>query len=855
MKKILFFLFTLLAYTHAVAQVIPDMDYYLPQDIEYNPQIPTPASVLGYKVGEWHVSHDHLVNYMRTLAAASDRISIEEYGRTHENRPLLLLTITSPQNHQNIAAIKESHKQLSDPAVAGRVATQNLPAVAWMGYSVHGNEPSGSNASLLVAYYLAAAQGAKVEEQLNNVVILFDPSINPDGLNRFASWVNTHKGKHLATDPADLEHNEAWPRGRTNHYWFDLNRDWLPLQHPESRGRIAKFQEWRPNVLTDHHEMGTNSTFFFQPGVPSRNHPLTPENTYTLTARIGEYHAKALDRIGSLYYTKEDYDDFFYGKGSTYPDINGGVGILFEQASSRGHAQDSETGVLRFPFTIRNQFTTSLSTLEATAALRQDLLAHKREFYQSALRDAAKDPVKAYVFGAPKDKARAYHLAEIIKQHKVDMYRPAKAITMGNKTYSPDDAYIVPLSQPQYRLIKAMFETRTSFTDSLFYDISAWTFPMAFNLDWDEMNARAFNASVTGARIDSLVFPQGRMVGEQSAYAYVFEWTGYYAPRALQKLFNHNLTVKVATDAFTDAQGQAFGYGSILVPVANQPLAAEAIYALMQEITRQDAIDVYAMGTGLNPQGVNLGSPALRTLTKPSVAMLVEGSISGYDAGEAWFLMDQRFDMPLTMLSVNSVNRARLDRYNTLLMVDGNYSELATFKEGLRAWVQRGGTIVAMGNASRWLAENGFTSVQFKKDTTGTNPLRPYASLGDDAGAQVIGGAIFETRLDLSHPIAYGFTRSNLPLFRSNKLFMERTRNPYASPVMYTAKPLMSGYISRQNVDKLGNTAAVAVSALGSGRIISMTDNPAFRAFWYGTDKLLMNSIFFSPIISAASAR
>ncbi len=855
MKKIVFFLFAFLAYNSLWAQGVPDMDYYLPQGVEYNPQIPTPASVLGYRVGEWHVGHDHLVTYMRTLAAASDRISIEEYGRTHENRPLLLLTITSPENHRNLAAIKESHQQLTDPSAAGRVNIQNLPAVAWMGYSVHGNEPSGSNASLLVAYYLAAAQGAQIEEQLRNVVILFDPSINPDGLNRFASWVNTHKGKHLATDPADIEHNEAWPRGRTNHYWFDLNRDWLPLQHPESRGRIAKFQEWRPNVLTDHHEMGTNSTFFFQPGVPSRNHPLTPQNTYTLTARIGEYHAKALDRIGSLYYTKEDYDDFFYGKGSTYPDINGGVGILFEQASSRGHAQESETGVLRFPFTIRNQFTTSLSTLEAVTALRQELLAHQREFYQSALREAAKDPVKAYVFGAPKDKARAYHLAEIINQHKVEMYRPAKAITMGRKTYSPDDAYIVPLNQPQYRLIKAMFETRTSFTDSLFYDISAWTFPMAFNLDWDELSGRNFSTSALGSRIDSLSFPQGRVTGEASSYAYAFEWNSYYAPRALQKLFDNNLTVKVATDAFTNAQGRTFGYGSILVPVANQPLASDAIYALMQRIAQEDAVDVFAMGTGLNPQGVNLGSPALRPLSKPAVAMLVEGGVNSYDAGEAWFLMDQRFDIPLTMLSVNTINRARLDRYNTLLMVDGNYSELASFKEGLRAWVQRGGTIVAMGNASKWLADNGFTNIQFKKDSAGTRALRPYLSQGDDTGAQVIGGAIFETRLDLTHPLAYGFSNPSLPLFRSNKLFMERARSPYANPVMYTAKPLLSGYISRENAARLSNTAAVTVSGVGSGRIISMTDNPAFRAFWYGTDKLLMNSIFFGQVISGASAR
>jgi hypothetical protein len=213
-----------------------------------------------------------------------------------------------------------------------------------------------------------------VDSLLNETVILLDPSFNPDGLNRFASWVNTHKSQTLVTDPVSRELNEAWPGGRTNHYWFDLNRDWLYVQHPESQGRIAKFHEWKPNILTDHHEMGSNSTFFFQPGVPSRINPLTPQKNRELTAKIGTFHARYLDKIGSLYFTEEDYDDFYYGKGSTFPDVNGAVGILFEQASSRGHAQETINGVLSFPFTIRNQVTTSFSTLAAARALRTELL-------------------------------------------------------------------------------------------------------------------------------------------------------------------------------------------------------------------------------------------------------------------------------------------------------------------------------------------------------------------------------------------------------------------------------------------------------------------------------------------------
>ena len=356
------------------------LDYYLPEDVTYNTAIPTPEDVLGYVPGTWHVSHDKLVSYMKVLAKASDRIHIEQQGLTYEDRPLLLLTITSPENHNRLEAIRQDHLALTETA-SERLNTNELPVVVYQGFSIHGNEPSGSNAALVAAYYLAAAQGPKINELLKHTVILFDPSLNPDGLQRFAYWANTNKSKHINTDPQDREYDEVWPGGRTNHYWFDMNRDWLPVQLPESRARIATFHKWHPNILTDHHEMGSNSSFFFQPGIPSRTHPLTPALNQELTKNIGNYHAKALDNIGSLYYTEEDYDDFYYGKGSTFPDINGSIGILFEQASSRGHAQETDNGVLTFPFTIRNQFTAALSTLDAAVGMRTELLDYQRDFY------------------------------------------------------------------------------------------------------------------------------------------------------------------------------------------------------------------------------------------------------------------------------------------------------------------------------------------------------------------------------------------------------------------------------------------------------------------------------------------
>ncbi|MEI9917181.1 MAG: M14 metallopeptidase family protein [Bacteroidota bacterium] len=488
------------------AQTQLDLSYYLPDNVKLDPSIPTPKSIIGHEVGEWHVSHDKLVDYMYALDKASDRVTLEVTGHTYEGRSLLLLTITSPKNHQNLEQIRQQHLQLSDPSKSASLDVKSMPAVFYLGCSIHGNEASGANAGLLGAYYLTAAQGPEIEKYLDNTVILFDPSFNPDGLQRFSSWVNSRKSMSISADPNDTEHNEPWPGGRTNHYWFDLNRDWMVAQLPESQARIKKFQQWKPNLLTDHHEQGTNATFFFMPGVPSRVHPLTPAKNQELTRKLGDYHAKALDQIGSLYFTQEGYDDFYYGKGSTYPDTQGAVGILFEQASSRGHAQESVNGVLRFPFTIRNHFTTMLSSLKAINELREDFLNYQRDFYKSASAEAAKDPVKAYVVGASRDKTREFHFGEMLLRQNIEFYKG-------------DAGLVVPANQPNYRLVKAMFEKRTKFEDSLFYDISSWTLPLAFGMDYQELKT----VPATSERITELRMPVGKINGDKATYAYAFE--------------------------------------------------------------------------------------------------------------------------------------------------------------------------------------------------------------------------------------------------------------------------------------------------------------------------------------------
>jgi len=846
--------FIILIANETLAQV--DLNFYLPKGVTYNSMIPTPKSVIGHEVGEWHISHDRLVSYMYAVAAASDRISIQETGRTFEARPLLLLTVTSPENHRNIQTIRAQHVLLTDPKNSGSLNVNEMPNVLYTGFSIHGNEPSGSNASLAAIYYLAAAEGPEIEKLLDEVVILFDPSFNPDGLQRFSSWVNSRRASQVISDDSnDTEHNEPWPGGRFNHFWFDLNRDWLVAQLPESQARITQFHNWKPTILTDHHEMGTNSTFFFQPGVPSRNHPLTPAKNYELTKKIGEFHAKKLDEIGSLYYAQENFDDFYYGKGSTFPDVQGAIGILFEQASSRGHAQESIHGSITFPFTIRNQFTAFLSTLEAAQNMRIELLNYQREFFRTNVAEATKDPIKGYVFGSNKDRYKSYHLAEIIARHDIEVNRLSNTQTINGKRYEVDGSYFVTLNQKQYRLIKSMFEKRTKFEDSLFYDISSWTLPIAFDLEFDEL--KAIPSGFIGEKFDINKKPIGQLLGDAGSYAFVFETFGYYAPRAIYRLLDSDVKLKVADTDFFHSNGKKFSAGSILIAMGINEGKETQINELISEIASNDGIDVYGFNTGLDYIGASLGSPSFSMLRNPKIAMLVGEGVTAIDAGEIWHLLDTRFQIPVSLVPIDVVNRLdNFNKYNTLIMASGSYQTLTdATKEKLKLWTQSGGVIIGMRGALSWLNKSGLGKFEMKTTEPVNSDNKPYRNLENTFGSQEINGAIFQLTADLSNPLFYGYERAAIPIFKSGNLFMEPSKNQFANPAVFTSSPLISGYISSTNLEKLKNCSMAGTNAIGQGRVIGFTENLAFRAFWFGSNKMLMNSIFYGHTINQRASR
>ena len=836
MKKLYFLIAFLTICSTAIAQTI-DASYYLPKNHSYNKEIPTPESILGFTVGEWHVSHDKLSEYIRALAKASDRISIENRGSTYEGRPLFLLTITSPKNHQNLEFIKEQHTLLSEPE-SKNLNINDMPAVVYQGFSIHGNEASGANAGLMVTYHLAASLDPTVEELLNDVVILFDPSFNPDGLQRFSQWVNTHKSNTLNPDPNDREFNESWPRGRTNHYWFDMNRDWLPVQLPESKARIKSFSEWLPNILTDHHEMGTNATFFFQPGIQSRVNPLTPQMNQILTKEIGEFHAEALNEIGSLYYTEESFDDFYYGKGSTYPDVNGSIGILFEQASSRGHIQESDHGLLTFPFTIRNQFKTALSTLKAAKNMRVKLLNYQRKFYADALKESNQSKYKSIVFGNEKDPATSYRLAEILKRHKIKIHKLKKDTQIKGEKYAENASYVVPLNQKKNKLIHAMFDTQTKFQDSLFYDISAWTFPLAFNLNY------SFEKSETLAGEEIKELSQGEPADiKKSSYAYLLESNGYYTPKFIYKLLDAGVRIKVGLKPFS-IDGNFYDYGSIMIPVAIQDINSGELYNLINDYSSGLMLDIKSVETGLT-EGIDLGSNNFKSLQKPKVALLVGDGVRSYDAGEIWHLMDIQYQIPVTKIDVRQLNRIDLSRYTHFIIPSYTGSLLNANKNKIESWIKTGGTLVAYRDAIKWTNKVELTSVKlklFKQEAEEIN----FDQRSNFRGAQNIGGAIFNSNIDRSHPINFGIEQNNLPLFRNSRIFIDADKQSYNNPLIYSQNPLLSGYISKEQLNLLKGSVPFKYIRKGRGNIILLTDNTNFRAFWYGTNKLFANTLFYS---------
>jgi hypothetical protein len=825
---------------------------YAVEGVTYAAGVPKPEAVLGHRVGTRHSRPDQLVEYFRAVAAASDRVVVREHGRSFEGRPLIHAIVTSPANQARLEAIRQANLRLSDAAeTVSDAELAELPVVVYQGFSVHGDEASGSEAALVYLYHLAAGQGAPVESLLERAVFIVDPSLNPDGRARFVDWVNGNRGGAPTADPQDREHEQPWPQGRTNHYLFDLNRDWLAAQLPETQGRLALYHGWRPQLLTDHHEMGSDATFFFQPGIPSRNNPLTPQRVYDLTGEIARYHARRLDQLGSLYFRHETFDDYYYGKGSSYPDLNGGVGILFEQAGAEALLRETRHGVLSYAFTVRNHLATALSTAEAAAALRERLLRNQRDFYREAAGVAQANGVKGWVIGLDGDRTRAQALAELLRRHRIRVHALARDWSGSGQAFRAGEAYVVPLAQPQARLLKSMMEGVATFGDVLFYDVSTWTLPYAFGVRYAALTVEP--AGLLGDELAEAGADGGRLVGdgETPAYAYVLEWDRYFAPRALRRVLEAGVRPLVTTRPLTleGSEGRhTLGRGAIVIPARARDAEGgprpEEVRALVKQAVAQDHVVVHAVQTGLAVDGPDLGSPSSPVLKLPRVAILSGAGTSANDVGTVWHLLSERFGLSVTLLDRERLGSADLSRYDTLV-VAGRCEGLDAGR--LKAWVEAGGLLIATEEAARWAVEKQLVPEKLRE------LKRPEAGLAWDEvqrtrGAQLISGSIFEARLDTSHPLAFGLGE-HVALFRTHNRFFEPSEAPAANVGLYTDAPLLSGYVSKENLAAIAGSAAILARRVEKGRVVLFADDPAFRGFWWGSSRLLLNAVFFGRVL------
>ena len=825
---------------HTASAALPG----LPDSIEDSADTPAAAEMLGFEPGARHPYHHELLGYYRELAAQSDRVRIETIGKSHGGRDQILLYFANAERIGEIEDIRADRQRASREG--------DGPPVVWLGYSVHGNEASGASAAAIMAWYLAYSNDEQVMGWLEDTVIVMEPVINPDGLERFAHWVNMHRGRNPSADPNDREHAEGWPNGRTSYYWFDLNRDWMPLTHPVSRQRVAHYHQWRPHVVTDVHEMGHRSSYFFQPGVPERNNPATPERVYELTAKIAEYHGAILDEAGEPYYRRESFDDYYLGKGSTYPDLTGGIGILFEQGSARGHRMETPFGERTFADAIANQVRTSISTLNASDDLAEELIAHQTDFFTEALETAGNG---GWLLGDDDDPVRARRLLRTLLGHGIEIRRLGSAVTIDGGEFDPGHAWAIPAAQDQYRFIEALFATPTDLPMETFYDVSAWPLQHAFDLPL----TRTQRLPDTGEALTAEALPEAPANAiDATSTVWAIDWAQHAAPAVTAGLLAKGYRVQASEDSMVLITGtgpREFGRGTITVHAGIQPNHLPPVHETLQSLAGQHDVTVFNVETGLARSGNDLGSPSNPVLDAPNPLLLTGDAVSAYGAGYVWHWFDTTLDQPVTRIDADALP-SDLGEYTHVILPPGRWGRLGDdFGESLTAFVRQGGQLIALGRSAEWVESldldwsfEGQETADEEEEAQAAEPA-PYADYEQDRARKLIGGSALAMVLDSTHPLGYGYYEDRVTVFRQGAHLLQASDNRYATPGRYAEQPLVAGYLSEEVSEKLAGTPALAADRFGDGLVVRIADDYLFRGYWAGTERLFANALLFGQLV------
>ncbi|PHN03716.1 peptidase M14 [Flavilitoribacter nigricans DSM 23189 = NBRC 102662] len=844
-------------------------------DITYDASIPTPESFLGYELGDQFTLYANAVAYFRALAAASDRIAINQYGATYEGKPLINLVVTAPANHDRMDAILEDHYKLMD--TDGMSTSQvddmveEMPVFTSFSYNIHGNEASSTEAAMQVAYRLAAGQDQEIAEVLEQSVIIMFVCINPDGRDRYTYWYNSMVRSQVGLEPRDLEHYAPWPNGRTNHYWFDLNRDWVWGVHPESRGQVAEYRKWMPQVHVDYHEQGYNSNYFTTPGTTPRN-LLLPDDYEPYADYFGRANIEQFNKHRINYFTRDAFDFFYPGYGSSYPSVMGAIGMLTEQGGiGAGRAIETNDGyVLLLRQRVFDHYITSLATIKASAARRQELLKYSVNAWNSG---SSKSRVKTYILPAEQGGYLEDVLA-IFQRQGIAVERATADFSVsamdyrtgrtGRQDFKAGDL-LVSADQPLHLLVHAIMEPALEIEDSVMYDMATWSAPLAYNLDAysSELAVNVASEPLTAADAAE------NITKADANYAYVIDWSQRRAPAALAALWEKGYRVRSATEGFTDDEGREFPAGTLVILRGRNLEKADEIVADMRALAGDQQIEIVGYDTGRMQEGYDLASSRNRPIQQPRVALMVEPPFDTYTAGQIYFLFDWETKLPVQRIRTSVLQQtavpkfgqryglADLNDYDVLILPGGGNSLKEVFgKEEinqLKTWIRSGGVVVATEDAVDFFTAKASKITDVKmaeapKDSSETALYLPYKERQDYYGKKRIPGSALRANIDISHPLAFGLKPELYSLKFGVDALKPSTGLQTVGYYHRAAEDLLAaGYATEENLKHLAGNTFAGVMSVGQGKVVFLTDNTQYRMFWRGPSRMMQNAVMILP--------
>ena len=803
----------------------------------------SPSEFLNYNLGSKFTPYFKIIDYFKYAAQTNPgKLQLQQYGETYEGRPLMLAVISSPENMSKIEEIRKNNLRLTG-LLNDKFGTTDGPAVVWLSYNVHGNEASSSEVAMKMIYTLLSKVDNRTSEWLKNTIVIIDPCLNPDGRERYVSWYNRTVGKNANADIQAAEHNEPWPRGRTNHYYFDLNRDWAWQSQKETKERIEIYNQWMPEVHVDFHEQYYNNPYYFAPAAEPMHEGITPFQK-SFQEEIGKNHAKYFDANGWLYFTKEYFDLFYPAYGDTYPIFNGAIGMTYEQAGHgmAGLAIADGNDTLRLSDRIEHHFTTGMSTIEVASKNSSRLIKEFKKYFEDS-KVLGQGIYKTYILKGDNEN-KINSLLELLKRNNIEYSYVGKSnkltgfdyFTNSNKGFSTKENDILISSfQPKSQLLRVLFEPQSKLSDSATYDITAWSLPYAYGIQ-----AYALKEKITGTAVNNITKTYKLL---PDAYAYLIEYKSFTDGKILASLLKNNFNVRVSGNAFTMG-GKDYQPGTLIIlKAANQNKIEE-----LSKISYNLNASILPINSGFMEKGFDLGSDKVRLLKKPNVAMIINTASDENEVGEVWHLFDQQLDYPITIINLELGN-IDYSKYDVIIFPSGYFKSLSDKNENadLKSWIKKGGKIIAMESVVKQLAEGewGIKVKDDNDDTTATDTYKELKKYGDryrDGIEDFTPGSIFKIELDNSHPLAFGYPDYYYTL-KINPTMYSFLKDGWNVGVI-KKNGRVSGFVGSRLKNKLVDGTIFGVQPFGRGSIIYMAEDPLFRSFWENGKLLFTNAVF-----------